>query len=225
MTTLIVGCSFTVNLKFCDQVDHSKYKVYGSPGSSNQAIAARVLHEVTQQTINHVVVLWSGLNRLSMPVPLDLHRTFDYNYVDVVGNTAWYHSGGMGCSGQSVEAPRVVKQYFDSQYIGASSEYLTDQTLANIIAVQTLLESRGITCDMSFIYDVHDSAPSQHEVSHGKISSTVLYNQVNWAKFTAKQPPWEWACSRQMLDNDGYHPSKSGMISWFKEQLGIDLTQ
>lgn len=221
--TLIAGCSYVHKLKFDEQVDHTRYIIHGSPGAGNQAIASRVIHEIAQQDFNQVVVLWSGVNRLDMPVPVLLHQTFDYNFVDVVGNIAWYHSGGLGCSGQSAESPKTVKQYFDTLYIGADQNYLSELTLFNILSVQTLLKNKNIPYKMCFIYNTCNTNVSQHEMSHGVLTKeSWLHSQIDWSAFVA-EPPWEWATAKGKLDYTGYYPTRDAFFEWFQEQLGIDL--
>ena len=221
--TLIVGCSYVHKLKFYEQINHDKYKIHGSSGAGNQAIASRVIHEISKQQFNQVVVLWSGINRLDMPVPLNLHKTFDYKFFDIVDNIAWYHSGGIGCSGQSSEAPRKVKQYFDTLYVGADNQYLSELTLMNILAVQTQLKTQNVPFKMCFIYDIQNSLPSQHEVSHGTLSKkSCLFSQIDWSVFKAESP-WEWASTQNQLDQTGYYPTQDGYYRWFREQMDIDL--
>ena len=223
--TLIAGCSYVHKLKFDEQINHSQYIIRGSPGAGNQAIAARVVHEVAQQNFDQVIVLWSGVNRLDMPVPLLSHETFNYNFVDTIDNIAWYHSGGMGCSGQSTAAPKTVKQYFDMLYVGADQEYLSQLTLSNILLTQTVLANKNIPYKMCFIYDVHNSQPSQHEVSHGVLcKKSILYSQIDWQKFNAESP-WEWAAARKKLDHTEYYPTNEAFFEWFQEQMNIDLCQ
>jgi hypothetical protein len=222
---LIVGCSYVHNLKFDEQIDHCRYSIHGSPGAGNQAIAARAIHEIVQQDFDQVIVLWSGVNRLDMPVPLSLHRTFDYNFVDIVGNIAWYHSGGIGCSGQSADSPKTVKQYFDTLYVGADQHYLSELTLSSVLSVQTLLKNKNIPYKMCFIYNVHSSDTSRHEMSHGALSKeSCLYSQIDWSVFDA-EPPWEWASDRGRLDHTEYYPIRDIFFEWFLAQMKVDLTQ
>ena len=223
--TLIAGCSYVHKLKFAEQINQDQYSIHGSGGAGNQAIAARVIYEVSQQKFDQVIVLWSGINRLDMPVPLPLHQTFEYNFVDVVGNTAWYHSGGIGCSGQSEQAPRTVKQYFDILYLGADQDYFSELTLRSILSVQTLLKTQSIPYKMCFIYDIHNSRTSQHEVSHGMLSKTSpIYSQIDWSAFGA-EPPWEWAIAQNRLDHTEYYPTRDAFFDWFREQMNVDLIQ
>jgi hypothetical protein len=37
--------------------------------------------------------------------------------------------------------------------------------------------------------------------------------------------PYEWAMRREQLEGDQYHPTRNAMIDWFREQMGVDITQ
>lgn len=223
--TLIAGCSYVHKLKFDPKVNRDRFDIWGSPGSGNQAIAARVAHQVTTNQYQKVLVLWSGVNRLDAPIGLNLHETFNYRYFDCVGPVAWYHSGGIGVSGQSSEAPKMIKQYFDTMYLGADQDYLSELTLQNILAVQSLLQVRNIDYQMSFIYDVSSKRVEQHENSHGYLTTdSKLYSCVDWTKFCS-QAPWNWAVDRYCVEENEYYPTAEAFRQWFQEQMQVDLTR
>ena len=82
--TLIVGCSFVARLTYrlSDDdyhVNAQKYTILSSPGSGNQALAARTIYELSQNKYDQVVVLWSGINRLDFPVSAELNKTYPKN--------------------------------------------------------------------------------------------------------------------------------------------------
>lgn len=225
MKTLIVGCSFVHNLKFHLKINLGRYELFGSSGASNQSIAARVAHQLLTNQYERVVVLWSGINRLSVCFPTSAVDILEYDFVDQIGSSTWYHSGGIGCSGEASGSPALLRNYFRTQYMTADSAYLTDITLKKVIEVQALIKQFQVPSAMSFIYDIHSSAPSQHEVSHGKINQhSPFFDQVDWSVFTAAQPPWEWAAQRNgLFEIDQYHPKPEYLCRWFYEQLSIDL--
>lgn len=225
MKTLIAGCSFVFNLSFANSINRDKFTLFGSPGASNLSIAARVQHEVLSGHYDRVVVLWSGINRLSFPLPAGADSIVDYQFRDSINNETWYHSGGMGCSGEQPEAPSLVRNYFKTQYLAANSMYLSTLTLRNIVLTQQLLNSLSISSTMSFIYDIHNRDKTQHEVSHGAVDAdSPWYNLVDWNQFTAQITPWEWCSANHSLSEiDQYHPTHEGLIGWFDEQLNIDL--
>jgi len=78
--TLLVGCSFvdrlTYRLNNDDyHIDAKRYQVLSSPGTGNQAIAARTIYQLSQDTYDQVVVMWSGINRLDFPISQELQKT------------------------------------------------------------------------------------------------------------------------------------------------------
>lgn len=237
--TLLVGCSFLARLTYRlsnddYHVNAQKYTVLASPGSGNQAIAARTIYEVTQNKYDQVVVLWSGINRLDFPISQELQKTFPptrenlYAACCPVGSMAWYHSGGILGSGTGESAtPDPLKQFFRTQYLGTTSgsKYLTELTLLSILSTQAVLDKANIPYQMGFIYDTQHSIPGeQEEHSHGIMyKDTPLYNAVDWTKFTRFDSPYEWAKRTNRLESDQYHPTRNAIIDWFQLAMNIDL--
>ena len=253
-SVLIAGCSFVqAAARYADpapDINRARFKFFGTSGAGNRAIAARVRHEVFRNSYDHVIVLWSGINRVDVPVALKTHvRTpNNYQYVSVIENWAWYHSGGIAGSWQSDNVcPDTVKSQFREEYLHQTARSATDTTLAAILETQDLLESRKINYTMSFIYDIHQSYddtvdkmtntkyrtvgfdrwPQWLALEHclGKIDTTSgLYNMVNWTKFNHAIPPYEYGVKQDLQQIDRFHPTVFGMAEWFDTQLGVDLT-
>lgn len=223
MKTLIAGCSFVNNLKSYE-INQSKFALFGSPGAGNLAIAARCQHELTCGSYDRAVVLWSGVNRIDLAVPMLLNQMFAYRYTDKVGDLVWYHSGGLGCSGQSNESPQFFKNYLDKIYRCLDNRYLSQITINAILGTQSLLNISGIDYKMSFVYDQTSAAINKHEMSHGRLNPDVQgFDRIDWTKFAAISPH-QWAKDRKQLDINEYYPQKQAFLQWFKDQLDIDLT-
>jgi hypothetical protein len=237
--TLLVGCSFVDRLNYRlnnddYHIDAKKYQVLSSPGSGNQAIAARTIYQLSQDTYDQVVVVWSGINRLDFPISQALQKTYPPVRDNLwpascgAGSMAWYHSGGICGSGTGESAtPEPLRQFFRTQYLGAESgsTYLTEMTLLSIISCQAVLEKLGVSYQMAFIYDTQRSIPQEiHEHCHGIMDATSpLYFMVNWKKFTRFDSPYEWAKQHNRLETDQYHPTRNAMIDWFRLAMNIDL--
>lgn len=238
--TLLVGCSFLARLTYRlndddYHVNAQKYKVLASPGSGNQALAARTIYEVSQHSYDQVIVLWSGINRLDFPVSEELNRTYPENKPDAwisrcnIGSMTWFHSGGMLGSGpgELSATPQPIKKFFQEQYLGTTSgsKYLTELTLLNILSTQAVLEKKKIPYQMGFIYDTQKSIPIEtEEHSHGVMyRDTPLYSEVDWTKFTRFESPYEWAKRAKRLESDNYHPTRNAIVDWFKIAMDIDL--
>lgn len=239
--TLLVGCSYLSRLTYRLHDDDlhingKKYKILASPGSGNQAISARVLYEVSQQTYDRVIVLWSGVNRLDFPVSDELNNTYPKNssgnWVSrcPVGSAVWFHSGGILGTGPTEKSatPEALKQFFQTQYLGTTSgsKYLSELTLMSIATTQSVLDKMKIPYQMGFIYNAYKPAakdPNEHTL--GKLDrSSPLFRLIDWYSFTQYQPPYEWAKQNNKLEADHFHPTRNAMIEWFRLGFDIDLT-
>lgn len=229
MTTLFVGCSFLQSLSAhypnCEQ-----YHIFSSPGSGNQAIAARTIYQLGKHDYSDAVILWSGVNRLDVPVPTAIHNAWapnDWVATCEIGGTTWYHSGGLGCSGQIDPTPDLIQKWFKAQYMGGgiNSIYLAEQTLLAIATTQAVLKQHNVPYKMAWIYNPeHGDVGSKHEPSHGKlIKDTPYYELVDWSGFFTKVSPYEWARQNAMFDPDQYHPTMAAMIEWLREELAYDF--
>ncbi len=237
--TLLVGCSFLSRLEYrlTDDDYHinaKKYKILSSPGSGNQALAARTIYQLSHGDYDQVVVIWSGINRLDFPISQELQKTYPPNGEGSwaascsVGSMAWYHSGGICGSGIGESGtPEPLRQFFRTQYLGtqSGSKYLTELTLLSILSTQAVLERMQMPYQMAFIYDTQRSIPiEQEEHSHGVMdTSSPLYPMIDWKKFTRFESPYEWAKRLNRLEQDNYHPDRNAMIDWFKLAMDIDL--
>ena len=253
-SVLIAGCSFAgIAAGYSNpapNINRTRFKFFDAPAAGNRAIAARVRYELFRGSYDHVIVLWSGINRIDVPVTLKTHvRTpSNYRYISVMEEWVWYHSGGMAGSWQSDDVcPAAIKSQFREEYLNQTARLATDTTLAAIIDTQDLLKSCKIDYTMCFIYDINQSYndtidkvtntkyrtigfdrwPQWLALEHclGKIDPTPsLYNMVDWGKFNNVTPPYEYCVKQNLQQIDKFHPSSFGMAEWFETQLGIDLT-
>lgn len=229
MTTLFVGCSFLQSLS-AHYPNCEKYHIFSSPGSGNQAIAARTVYQLGKHKYSDAVILWSGVNRLDVPVPTTIHNAWapdGWVATCEIGDSTWYHSGGPNCSGQTNPTPKLIQKWFRQQYVGSglNSLYLAEQTLLAIVTTQAVLQQHDVPYKMAWIYNTdHGNVGSQHEPSHGKlVKDTPYFNLVDWSRFAAKISPYEWAQQKNMFDKDQYHPSLAAMIDWLREELAYDF--
>jgi len=252
--TLIVGCSFAgIAAGYSHPapiVNLERFHFFGDAAAGNRAIAARLRHQLPRGKYDHVLVMWSGINRIDIPIEKIVHEKLPdtYPYVSVLEDWAWYLSGGMGSSWQSDDhCPIQVKSQFREQYVNQTSRSATDSTLAAILETQELLNSRDVNYSMCFIYDVHQSYeevvdkvtntrrrnigtdrwPRWLALEHclGKIDTTsTLYSMVDWTKFTVPVPPYEYCAERNLLQIDKFHPTSFGMAEWFETQVGFNIT-
>jgi hypothetical protein len=235
MKTLIVGCSFPyvlreapINRQF---INYKKYSIRATPGAGNQSIAQRVLYECSLNKYSNVIVIWSGINRLDCPIPIELHKTYHskgWGHT-VIQSTVWWHSGGIhGGWVDDLTLPADVRRWFKTQYLGACTDYLNDISFSNIALIQQFFEAKNISYQMSFIYDIHKDY-SQTSLGHclGQADTdNIYYRQVNWNKIKINDTIYEWLQQdNSRLKDDQFHPTQSALKQWFAEKLNIDLTQ
>jgi hypothetical protein len=253
-SVLIAGCSFAgIAAGYshpAPKVNLDQFQFFGDAAAGNRAIAARVRHQISRAKYKHVVVMWSGINRIDIPIERTTHEKLPdiYPYVTVLEDWAWYLSGGMGSSWQSDDhCPNLVKSQFREQYLHQTPRSATDSSLAAILETQELLNSRNINYTMCFIYDIYrsydevvdkvtntyrrtigtDRWPRWLALEHclGKIDITSsLYSMVDWGKFTIPVTPYEYCAERDLLQIDQFHPTSFGMAEWFDTQVGFNIT-
>jgi hypothetical protein len=232
--TLLVGCSFldTLNIDNGHPINSNKYTVLARPGAGNQSMAAQTIHEVCRKQYDQVVVIWSGINRVDVPISAQLGKHYqahskEYLFQWQIGHMSWYNSGGMlGISVQdSSRTPKVIKNFLRSQYLIETdlNHYLTELSLLSIVSTQAVLNQHKIPYQMGFIYDVQSTKHDKFEHCHGTIDQqNPLYHAVDWTKFTDHTAPYAWARDQNRL-KDGYHPTRDAMIDWFRLVMNIDL--
>jgi hypothetical protein len=239
---LIVGCSFISNLQPAPghpipedyPINLDRFVLRGASGAGNQSMAARVMYECTQQKYSKVIVLWSGVNRIDVPIGIALHNVLPknkngfplYPYYTRIDNMVWYHSGGYRMSGTTDSCPKFLQTFFDNQYRSADQRYLSNLTLLSIIQTQSFLKAQNMPFEMSFIYDTNGKYDNTVGPACGPLElDSPLSTMVDWNSFTAKVPPYEYAVNQPNGLQDGFHPTNEVMMNWFKEHLDIDLKQ
>jgi hypothetical protein len=250
---LVVGCSFLdigaqEPLPPWDKINYKKYNIIGQTAAGNVAIAARVRHELSKQHYDHVVIVWSGINRVDIEKAKHQYDEMPQGYPHVIdlGDMFWFLSGGM-CGTWHENCPEPVKSQFNNAFRDLTSLRATDITMEAVVNTQRFLTERNISYTMSFIYDIHqdynsvidifgnrsprktflDRWPNWLALEHclGQVdTASTWYDQVDWTKFPAKENPYEYCVERNLLRSDNFHPTKEGLKQWFSHQMDIYLT-
>jgi hypothetical protein len=241
MNVSVIGCSFVGllnKLRLLRLYPGAKFHVDASAGSGNRAIAATVLNHLAQVKPDAIVILWSGINRIDVPMPANWHNAYGAKPSEAsfrkIQDQYWYHSGGFGCGGLYPPTPKILIDYFKSQHLGETPEYFTDLSLLDIIGTLATLKIQNIPYYSNFIYDVHAdysnyadimfNSPLEHTL--GKISpKSQYYNLMPWDHLDMQNTPFEWAKNQNLLDTDQFHPTPDAMHAWFDQfvitKLGI----
>jgi hypothetical protein len=239
MSTLIVGCSFFSSLtgNNPDQWQlRPDIQVRATSGTGNQAMAARVLYEISQHNYDRVLVCWTGINRLDTVITRQLHETFpgawegcpNYSFcTPLSGPVIWYHSGGeAGSWTWDTSCPRPIREIFRHSYIGADSMYYSDISLSSITVCQSVLNHRRISNQMSWIYDpFEDYSNTKFGHALGQINKDSCYfSTVDWSNINTLFTPWEWAQKNPVrFESDLFHPTRDAMREWIKLAFDLDI--
>lgn len=251
---LIAGCSFAAiealaPLPPWDGINYQRYHFRGTVAAGNQAIAARVRWEVERNHYDHVVVLWSGINRIDIPLAVDFHRRMPptYRFILDLEDPVWYLSGGIAGSWQQNDAcPEWVRDQFREAFLHQTARSASDVTLREVAELQTWLDDRALSYDMSFIYDIHRDYNDRVDVTNNRYrrvaaadrwphwlalehclgqvdTGSEYYDQIDWSRCVSQDTPYEWCEYRDLLQPDRFHPTKDGLRQWFDQVLSIDL--
>lgn len=251
---LLVGCSFLSiearePMPPWDQINYKKYHFRGTPAGGNVVISERVKHEVTNDHWDHVIVIWTGINRVDIPKTKYQYEEMPhtYSFVQQLGDMYWFLSGGICGSWQVPGAcPEPVYTQFMQAFVDQTPRLASDISLKAIVDTQQWLDSKSVPYTMGWIYNTTRDYNSELDVFGNRIprklmldrwphwlalehclgkmdTQSTFYNQVNWSKFPSQTTAFEWCAERKMLEPDRFHPTKEGMIKWFRE-LDIYLT-
>ena len=178
--------------------------------------------------------MWSGINRIDIPIPVDLQNTYPridqntwvYDYITELDDVVWYHSGGWNASGVQENCPRVIREFFRNQYLGATSKYLTDLSLQSVVGTQAFLKANDINYKMAWMYDTHNTTNDNVMYSGGGSvdKSSQYYKLVDWSNIHTTTA-YEWCRDNNLLGPDKSHWSRMGALQWFDQELGIKLTK
>jgi hypothetical protein len=230
MNISVIGCSFVglLNRLQLLRLDPKvRFFIDASAGSGNRAIAAAVLHHLAKVKPDAIVVLWSGINRIDVPMPADWHNAYGAEVsFRKIQDQYWYHSGGFSCGGFYPPTPKILIDYFKSQHLGGTPEYFTDVSMLDIIGTLAILKTQNIPYYSNFIYDVHADyseyadilfdKPLEHTL--GKISPKSQYcSLLPWNQLDTQNTPFEWAKNQNLLDTDQFHPTPDAMHAWFEQ--------
>ena len=138
---LTSGCSFTSGGWETDLCQHYDIRCLARPSAGNKYIADSIIYHLPKDNYDHVLVMWSGLTRLDLPIK---HAEYFNDYIGklLVGETNYIMSGGE--AGNWLYHP-MAKTLFSSQYKFMTFEDLAILSLGEIIKLQNFLKGRGMS--------------------------------------------------------------------------------
>ena len=211
-------------------IDSTRFKLQGRSGAGNTAIAATALGQLASGEYQGLIVLWSGIRRMDLPVSYHHHvylsktNVYPWYWWSYLGDTVWYHSGGqLGTWIDSKECPKNIQQSFATQYTESSLKYFTDLSCLAVSSVQNFCKNREIPYKMAFIYDINVPV-TKNDHGHGQIDkSSDYYDLVDWGSIETDTNVYQWCLERDLLSWDGYHPTTQGIVDYVDSVLGINM--
>jgi hypothetical protein len=140
MKILTSGCSFTYNAwpKFLE--GHQVTNI-GFPGGGNKYIADSIIHELSQNHYDLVLVMWTGLTRLDLPVTKNIKLFDDYPHGHEIGPVNYIFSGGL--VGSWTSHP-ISKLLFENIHKIMEVDDLMLMSLLEIIKLQGILKGKNL---------------------------------------------------------------------------------
>jgi len=219
MKHFIIGCSYirdAYEFGIIKKYFGNNTKVVGQDGCGNDFISHRILQELRYQHENYFI-MFTGINRTSIQVPWNdknHDNLYDgYPYRCPVGNVLHVFSGGDNTVPKNKKGnPIPLSETFKNRSMENSNSFYNDYNLYHIFNCVSTLHSRNIKFKYTFIYN----GDNEHEYSLGKIDKTNwFYKNLNKQNMIA-QTPYEFCVRENLLQDDGFHPSKQGWDQYFQ---------
>jgi hypothetical protein len=218
---LISGCSFIENhhfplLAWGDDVyfDHLA-KMRARSGAGNQYIARTILENLVQD-VDRVFVLWSGLCRIDITLPMAInHQVQGFWHHHHTYKCTWFNSGGFqGFWNMDTQpVPMWIKKYLRNQYLAMDWEYLATNSFTHVVGCLNTLEARGINYSFGFIADPFVDHSHEPSLGGGIDRNNPLINLINWDKCLPTYP-YDYCREHGLLSEDRFHPSEQGYRAW-----------
>ena len=230
---VIGGCSFTQT-----PVDHLNWSVYlrnavpgvnyinhARSGAGNNYIADSMIkyllseHPGTQETL--VVVMWTGVSRVDFNVSREYYDSLtDWNNKEHTDHARYVCSSGIG-----VDRPMIPGSLFRELYTAMDYRALASNTLFQMVSLRNFLENNGYAYKfMSYVNYWQDSpdwyTPNlDFSITHYAQNDPLLLglgDQWIWVN-EQKDCLYEFAKSRNMLLDDGFHPTQQAQEMFFDQ--------
>ena len=218
---MLAGCSFTDNpdfprLAFGEKVhDHDYAKIVSFGGAGNRYIAHSILENLTDDT-SHVFVLWSGISRIDISIPVEMEsHILGFDHRKVLGDAVWLMTGGYGGSWcmETSKIPKFLSLYLKNQYLPHNWNYLATQNLASVAGCLAILEQKNINYTFGFIYDIFADHSDQASLGGPVSKNNPMAKHIPWDKCIPSYP-YDFCKKNNLLSNDDFHPSEEGYQAW-----------
>lgn len=220
MTTLVLGCSYTDT----DQASwhdtlFDDYSVYAKGGVDNEWITRTGIHALLNNKFDSVFVMFTGLNRISIPTPADAVDP-EYYFNFPVGYDAGPYSdvhllqsGGLGGT-WNTHTNQHIQHVFKTQYTSNSKTYFSDLNMYHIVMFVSYLQQLGIDFRWTFIYNIFTK--TEHEHLLGQCYDSAYWDSIDKTNYIPVTP-YEYGIQNNYMQQDGFHLTHAGQCAWAEE--------
>jgi hypothetical protein len=237
MNVLISGCSFTQWPQYPGgpNICWPKYlqdlhpdwhiKSLAEAGAGNQYICDSVIRELSEQSYDLVLVMWSGVSRLDYLTSLEddawgsLFDSYGFYRRLPSNKLGWIFSGGQ--LGTWFKNPVAHKMFYE-MYKVSSKLSLADINLMEMIKLQNFLEAKKI--NFKFMSYVNYWTTGEHISPNGDFGVydfpelTRIINQINFNKWIflndQKNTIYDLAKNNNDFQDDKFHPGDNTHKLW-----------
>lgn len=220
MTTLILGCSYTdVDQASWHDVLFDDYSVYAKGGVDNAWIARTGVHALLHNEYKKVFVMFTGLNRTSIPTPVDsVDPEYYYSFpvgfdVGPYSDLHLVQSGGLGGT-WNFHPGRTVRDVFKAQYASQSKTFFSDLNMYHVVMFVNYLQQCNIDFKWTFIYNIFSQ--TQHEHLLGQCYDTTYWDSIDKTNYIPVTP-YEYGIQNNCMQQDGFHLTHAGQCAWAQE--------
>jgi len=220
--SLTSGCSFTAGQW---EINLNKYFYHmdlSYPGAGNKYIADSTIHYLNQSQYDIVLVMWSGLTRLDIPLSdiTYFENYFNKSLLGMSAGTRYVMSGGV--VGNWLDDP-IATLLFENTYKFMQYQDLALLSLLEIIKLQSFLKAKNIKYYfMSYInYWNQPKEWFSKNLDQGlnnypmldDITKEIDFN--NWIfSNDNRDGVYELALQNNDFWDDNYHPGKETQRQW-----------
>lgn len=220
MNILLSGCSYLANSILSELLSNRGHRVcsLAAPAAGNHYISDSIIKSYNS-SIDYVFVMFSGLWRLDYQIPIEIGDLIigDYRYSKNIDNSKYIFSGGLLGSWRHANLDSTVHSYFDNQYRSVDVDYLSENSLVDVINCINFLEQQQVCYNWSFIYDIYQDYPNQPSLGHVDRSNPIM-DKINWQNYI-NDTPYEYAKLHNLLSEDFFHLTDLGYDRYFKSIL------
>lgn len=230
---VVSGCSFTQT-----PVGHKNWSVYlrdlipgvdyvnhARSGGGNNYITDSMIKYLLEQRPNPretlVMIMWTGVSRVDFNVSQEYYDLLtDWNNKETTDHCRYVCSSGIGRAW-----PALPRSLFEEIYKAMDNRALASNTLLQIVSLKNFLENHGYVYKfMSYVNYWQDSpdwySPNlDFSIAHYAGDNPLLQDLGDQWIWVNKQKDclYEFAKSRDMLLDDGFHPTQEAQEMFFEQ--------